>query len=274
MSTPLSLGDPPTDLLDYLGDDDRALELVARIDWSQLPRHVAIIMDGNGRWARHRSLPRIEGHRSAIVAVRESVETSARAGVEALTLYAFSRENWRRPPMEVQALMGLLRRWLAREIDRIDEEDIRFAVIGRLQDLPAAVRGDVEAAMERTRANRGMRLNIALSYGGRTEIVDAARAAVEAVRAGDLALDDLDEERFAGFLQTSGMPDPDLLIRTSGEMRVSNFLLWQIAYAELWVTETLWPDWRRADLLRGILEYQSRERRFGDVGAADREGRS
>lgn len=266
MSLPLRVEGVPPDLLDYLADEPGALELAARVDWDRLPRHVAVIMDGNGRWARRRSLPRIEGHRAAIGAVRETIETCARSGIEALTLYAFSRENWARPRGEIQGLMGLLRRWLAREIDRIDAEGIRFSVLGHTEDLPEAVQADLAAAAERTAANAGMHLSVALSYGGRTEIVDAARALAREVEAGRLAARDIDEGCFAARLQTAGIPDPDLLIRTSGEVRVSNFLLFQIAYAEIWVTDTLWPDWKRQDVLRALVAYQARDRRYGGLG--------
>jgi undecaprenyl diphosphate synthase len=241
--------------------------LLAGIDPQRLPRHVAVIMDGNGRWARSRRLPRVAGHRAGIAAVRETVEVAARLGIRVLTLYAFSRENWKRPPGEVGTLFGLLREYLKKELPQLVKNGIRLSVIGRMDDLDPAVRRDVEQALTSTQDNTGMELCIALSYGGRTEIVDACKSIL---RAG-IDPDELDPERFAEHLYTAGKPEPDLLIRTSGEMRVSNFLLWQIAYAEIWVTETLWPDFRRRQLFEALLEYQRRERRYG--GLAGRSGR-
>src|SRR6476620_6785847 len=235
--------------------------LARQVNFEQLPAHVAIIMDGNGRWAAQRHLPRVEGHRAGIDSVRDIVETSARAGIGVLTLYAFSVENWKRPRAEINTLMMLLKRYLRLELNTLLTNNIRFQVIGRPEELAPDVRRELEAGIERTAANTGMRFNIALNYGGRAEIVDAARRAIAAgVRA-----DDLDERRFGEFLYTAGQPDPDLLIRTSGEMRVSNFLLWQIAYAEIWVTDTLWPDFRKKDLLEAILAYQKRDRRYGGI---------
>lgn len=243
------------------GSADEAL--ANKIDFDRLPRHVAVIMDGNGRWAAARHLPRVEGHRAGIEAVRDTVETSARLGLSVLTLYAFSMENWKRPVTEVSALMSLLRHYLRAELRTLLRNNIRFHVIGQLDRLNADVREELQAAEARTAGNTGMIFNIALSYGGRAEIVEAARAAL---REG-IAPDALDEERFAGLLSTAGQPDPDLLIRTSGEMRVSNFLLWQIAYAEIWVTDTLWPDFRARHLLEAVTEYQKRDRRYGAVSS-------
>jgi len=237
-------------------------EVLARqVTADRLPRHVAIIMDGNGRWAGQRHLPRVEGHRAGIDAVRDAVETSARLDLEVLTLYAFSVENWKRPAAEVRTLMMLLKRYLRSELSTLLRNNIRFTVIGRVEALPPDVLDELRDAERRTAGNTGMRFNIALNYGGRAEIVDAARRALAA----GLEPADLDEERFAGFLYTAGQPDPDLLIRTSGEMRVSNFLLWQIAYAEIWVTDTLWPDFRCRHLLEAVLAYQKRERRYGGI---------
>jgi len=241
------------------GSTDR--ELACQIQPDRLPQHVAIIMDGNGRWAGKRHLPRVEGHRAGIQSVREVLETSARLGLEVLTLYAFSVENWKRPPSEVSTLMLLLKRYLRSELSTLLDNDIRFHVIGRLEGLSPDIRAELDDAARRTADNKGLRFNIALNYGGRTEIVDAARAAM----ASGLSPDALDEDRFAQFLYTAGQPDPDLLIRTSGEMRVSNFLLWQIAYAEIYVTETYWPDFRRRDLLEAIVAYQKRDRRYGGI---------
>jgi undecaprenyl diphosphate synthase len=252
------------DLLAWLPPDSPEAALARQLNLDQRPSHIAIIMDGNGRWAAQRHLPRVEGHRAGITAVREVVEASARLGVDVLTLYAFSVENWKRPRAEVSTLMALLKRYLRLELKTLIENNIRFLVIGRDDELGADVRDELADAVHRTAGNTGMRFNIALNYGGRAEIVEAAR---RAMRAG-IPPDDLDEQRFAAFLYTGGQPDPDLLIRTSGEMRVSNFLLWQIAYAEIWVTETLWPDFRVRHLLEAILAYQKRERRYGGIKPA------
>jgi len=218
-------------------------------------------MDGNGRWAAQRKLPRVEGHRAGIDAVRDVVETSARLGVPVLTLYAFSVENWKRPRAEVSTLMTLLKRYLRAELETLLKNDIRFKVIGRPDELEPDVRDDLALATEKTTGNRGMQFNIALNYGGRAEIVDAVRRVVQS--GADAA--EIDERRFSEFLYTAGQPDPDLLIRTSGEMRVSNFLLWQIAYAEIWFTDTLWPDFRCRHLLEAVVAYQKRDRRYGGI---------
>jgi undecaprenyl diphosphate synthase len=235
--------------------------LARQIDFDRLPAHVAVIMDGNGRWAAQRHLPRVEGHRAGIESVRDVLETSARLGIKVLTLYAFSVENWKRPRAEIHTLMLLLKRYIRLELDKLHRNNIRFQVIGRPDALAADVQKELEAARHHTAGNTGLVFNIALNYGGRTEIVDAARRAIVA----GVAADDLDEQRFGNFLYTAGQPDPDLLIRTSGEMRVSNFLLWQIAYSEIWVTETLWPDFRRRDLLEALVAYQKRDRRYGGI---------
>ena len=250
-----------TDLLAWVpsGSPDEAL--ARRIDADRLPAHVAIIMDGNGRWAARRHLPRVEGHRAGIEAVRDVVETSARLGLRVLTLYAFSVENWKRPATEVGTLMTLLKRYLRLEIDALTKNNIRFNVVGRREGLAPDIQHELGSAEQRTSSNTGTIFNIALNYGGRAEIVDAARRALTA----GLTPDQLDEQQFARFLYTAGQPDPDLLIRTSGELRVSNFLLWQIAYAEIWVTETLWPDFRRRDLFEAILAFQKRDRRYGGI---------
>jgi undecaprenyl diphosphate synthase len=238
--------------------------LARQIDGERLPAHVAIIMDGNGRWAAQRHLPRVEGHRSGITSVREVVETSARLGIPVLTLYAFSIENWKRPRTEVSALMALLRRYLRSELHMLMEHGIRFRVVGRKDALSPEIQKELSDAERATAAHTGMQFNIALNYGGRAEIVEAARRLLAA----SVRPEELDEQRFAGFLYTAGQPDPDLLIRTSGEMRVSNFLLWQIAYAEIWVTDTLWPDFRARHLFEAIVDFQKRERRYGGVGSA------
>jgi len=244
------------------GSPDEAL--ARRVNFEQLPAHIAIIMDGNGRWAAQRHLPRVEGHRAGIESVRAVVETSARLGIKVLTLYAFSIENWKRPRTEINTLMTLLKRYLRLELKSLLQNNIRFLVIGRPDELPADVRDELRVAVERTAPNTGMVFNIALNYGGRAEIVDAARRAIQAgVRPGDL-----DERGFGEFLYTAGQPDPDLVIRTSGEVRISNFLLWQIAYSEIWFTETLWPDFRSRHLLEAILDYQKRDRRYGGIKPA------
>jgi undecaprenyl diphosphate synthase len=235
--------------------------LARQVNFDRLPRHVAVIMDGNGRWAAQRHLPRVEGHRAGIDSVRDIVESSARLGIKVLTLYAFSVENWKRPITEVSTLMSLLKRYLRLELSTLLRNDIRFAVIGREEELAPDVRRELKMAEEQTARNAGMLFNIALNYGGRAEIVEAARRAI----ASGIKGSDLDEQRFSDFLYTAGQPDPDLLIRTSGEMRVSNFLLWQIAYAEIWVTDTLWPDFRKRHLLEAILAYQKRDRRYGGI---------
>ena len=235
--------------------------LARQVNFARLPQHIAVIMDGNGRWAAQRHLPRVEGHRAGIDSVRDIVESSARLGIRVLTLYAFSVENWKRPVMEVSTLMALLKRYLRLELNTLLSNNIRFQVIGREDELGPDVRGELKMAEEKTARNSGMLFNIALNYGGRAEIVEAARRAISS----GIAAADLDEQHFANLLYTAGQPDPDLLIRTSGEMRVSNFLLWQIAYAEIWVTDTLWPDFRKQHLLEAILAYQKRDRRYGGI---------
>jgi undecaprenyl diphosphate synthase len=242
------------------------------IDPQRLPDHIAIIMDGNGRWARSRNMPRVAGHQAGIDPVRETVETCARLGIQALTLYAFSVENWKRPRHEIETLWRLLRYYLHREIPKLMANNIRLFAIGRLDALPAPVQRELRAAVDETASNTGLRVNLAINYGGRAEVVDAVNAIIEQARVEGL-LDQLhiDEPAISSALYTAHVPDPDLLIRTSGEMRVSNFLLWQIAYAELYVTETLWPDWTRTDLLRAVLDYQKRDRRFGGIKAGNRE---
>ncbi len=240
--------------------------LAKAIDPERLPAHIAIIMDGNGRWARRRSLPRAAGHKAGIEPVRITVETCARMGIQALTLYAFSTENWKRPRPEVEMLWRLLRVYLRHELPELQRNGIRFTCMGRLDELSEHIRQELDSTIEATAKNTGMRLNLALNYSGRAELVDAVNAIVEEARSkGRLGALHIDEQTIASRLYTAGIPDPDLLIRTSGEMRVSNFLLWQIAYAELYVTETLWPDFRREDLLDALLDYQKRDRRFGGL---------
>jgi undecaprenyl diphosphate synthase len=251
------------DILAWIPAGHPDVALARQVQFDRLPAHVAIIMDGNGRWAAQRHLPRVEGHRAGIEAVRDTVECAARLGFQVLTLYAFSVENWKRPASEVGTLMGLLKLYLRSELKTLLRNDIRFNVIGRVEELQVDVRDELQQAALRTANARGMLFNVALNYGGRSEIVDAARRAM----ASGLRPDQLDEATFASFLYTSGQPDPDLMIRTSGEMRVSNYLLWQIAYAEIYVTDTLWPDFRRRHLLDAVLAYQKRERRYGGITA-------
>ncbi|MBI4054601.1 MAG: isoprenyl transferase [Elusimicrobia bacterium] len=229
------------------------------LDPQRLPRHIAVIMDGNGRWAQERHLPRLAGHRAGVESVREAVRTCARLGIPVLTLYAFSTENWKRPPEEIQELMRLLGYVLDREVEELHANGVRLKTIGRIAELPEFVQTKLRAAAERLKDNSALLLNLALNYGGRQEILDAVCAARDA------GLETLDEAALSRHLYTAGLPDPDLLIRTSGEMRLSNFLLWQIAYAELYVTPVHWPDFRRKDLLEAIAQYQRRCRRFGGV---------
>ena len=236
-------------LLAWLPSGSPEEALARQVNFEQLPSHVAIIMDGNGRWAARRHLPRVEGHRAGINAVRDVVETSARLGIDVLTLYAFSVENWKRPEAEVSMLMALLK------------NNIRFRVIGRLQELAPDIQDELADAVERTKRNTGLLFNIALNYSGRAEIVDAVRRLID----DGTPASEVDEKRVGDYLYTAGQPDPDLLIRTSGELRISNFLLWQIAYAEIWVTDTFWPDFRAPHLLQAILEYQKRDRRYGGL---------
>ena len=255
-------------LLESLEPGHGDSELAQAIDPSRLPAHIAIIMDGNGRWARRRRLPRVAGHRAGIGPVRSSVETCARLGIKVLTLYAFSVENWKRPRHEVETLWRLLRYYLRQELPDLQKNDIRLQAIGRLDALPAQVRAELESAVEATAGNRGLLVNLAINYGGRAEIVDAVNSILDMARLdGSIGTLHLDEDLIATSLYTSACPDPDLLIRTSGEMRISNFLLWQIAYAELYVTETLWPDFTRTDLLQAVLEYQKRDRRYGGLSS-------
>jgi undecaprenyl diphosphate synthase len=237
--------------------------ILKKLEWERLPRHIAVIMDGNGRWAQKRHLPRVAGHRAGTQSARTTIETCARLKGEALTLYAFSVENWRRPKAEIEFLMQLLREYLRKEMPLIQKNNIRMRFLGRPEELPAGVQKDTREATEATAGNTGMVLSIALNYGGRAEIVDAMNAILaERNGHGGAAVT---EEQLSRYLYTANLPDPDLLIRTSGEMRVSNFLLWQIAYAEIFVTETLWPDFNRARLLEALVDFQGRERRYGGI---------
>jgi undecaprenyl diphosphate synthase len=259
------------DLLDVLKPGTREASLAEAIDPQRLPAHIAIIMDGNGRWAKRRSLPRVAGHRAGVDPVRTTVDTCARLGLQALTLYAFSTENWKRPRAEVDMLWRLLKIYLRREMPAIVRNNIQFSCMGRIAALPLQVREELESAIGQTSGNTGMRLNVAINYSGRAELVDALNSIVDDARMeGRLSQLRIDEEAISRHLYTAGLPDPDLLIRTSGEMRISNFLLWQIAYSEIYITETLWPDFRRTDLLEAILDYQKRDRRFGGLGPSSR----
>ncbi len=239
--------------------------LPENLDLGRLPRHVAIIMDGNGRWAQRRGLSRIEGHKRGKDSVRAVVEASRRVGIPYLSLFAFSTENWERPRREVDALMRLLRRYLRTELHRMMKNGIRLLAVGDLARLPYGLQADLEATMEATRNNKDMTVVLAVSYGGREDIVQAARALARAARAGEINPEEIDSDMFARHLSTAGIPDPDLLIRTSGELRVSNFFLWPLAYSEIYVTETLWPDFREDEFYDALLAYQQRERRFGRV---------
>jgi undecaprenyl diphosphate synthase len=230
-----------------------------------LPRHVAIIMDGNGRWAQQRGLPRIEGHRRGVDSVRRITEHCARRGIEQLTLYCLSSENWRRPEAELQFLMHLLEQYMIEERGLLMRERIRMAMIGRREGLPASTLAEIDRTVAMCAGNDGMRLCLAINYGSRQELVDACRGVVAAVQRGELDLAKLDETQFEQHLYTAGMVDPDLLIRTAGERRISNFLLWQISYAELWVTDRHWPEFRRPDLLEALRDYAQRDRRFGGL---------
>lgn len=239
------------------------MNLKEKVDLNNLPRHIAVIMDGNGRWAKKRGGLRIFGHQSAITAVRETVEAAAELGVEYLTLYAFSTENWNRPAMEVSALMQLLVSTIRKETATLNKNNIRLQTIGNTESLPASCQKELEEAMELTKQNSRMTLVLALSYSGRWDITQAVQRLAIEVGQGSIRPEDINESSFAGYLSTAGMPDPELLIRTSGEQRISNFLLWQMAYTELYITELLWPDFRKEHLYEAIISYQRRERRFG-----------
>jgi len=256
-------------LLEILEPGTREWQLARSLDPARMPAHVAVIMDGNGRWAKRRSLPRVAGHKAGVEPVRVAVETCARLGLESLTLYAFSKENWKRPKAEVETLWRLLTYYLRREVPRLMANNIRMRAIGRTQALPEKVQRELAEASQLTGSNTGMILNLAINYGGRTEIVDAVnRLIAEARDAGTLDRLVVDEHAIERMLDTAGQSEPDLLIRTSGEMRISNFLLWQIAYAELYVTEICWPDFDRTCLLEAIAAYQKRDRRFGGLRTA------
>jgi undecaprenyl diphosphate synthase len=241
----------------------RGAELLASVDLDSIPRHVAVIMDGNGRWAAKRGLPRLAGHQAGAKSVREIIAAAIEIGVDFLTIYSFSSENWNRSADEVGGLMKLFIEVLEREMVNLERMNVKVRVIGHMGDVPSATRDAFARCETRTMDNTGMTLVVALNYGGRVEITDAVRSIAQDVASGSMDIADVSEATVSSRLYTAGIPDPDLVIRTSGEMRVSNFLLWQIAYSELWVTSTLWPDFTRNDLLRAILDYQKRTRRFG-----------
>lgn len=242
-----------------------ASEIEAIKSRGNLPRHIAVIMDGNGRWAKKRGLPRLEGHREGIESVRAAVELCGELSVEVLTLYTFSTENWSRPKSEVSGLMRLLLQTVRKEVNELDKNNVQLKVFGRLEDLPSVTRKGVFQSVERLKDNSGLIVNLALSYSSRWEIINAVRGIAQDVKEGKFLPKDIDELLFESYLDTADVPDPDLLIRTSGEMRISNFLLWQLAYTELYVTDTLWPDFRKPALIKAIQSYQHRERRFGKV---------
>ena len=257
----------PLDEIAQPGTPER--EILERIDPDRMPRHVAIIMDGNGRWAMARKLPRVEGHRAGIRSVRETVETAARLGLEVVTLYAFSTENWKRPRHEVLTLMGLLKEYINRELETLRKNNLRFRPIGRIDELDKSVQRELRRAVDGTADCTGPLVQIALNYSGRQELTDLVRSAVAAATAGDLSPGSIDEEWMDAHLTTRGVSDPDLLIRTSGEQRISNFLLWQVAYSEIYFCPVLWPDFSKVDLLKAMLDYQQRERRFGGLAPED-----
>lgn len=247
------------------GSDEE--KLVCKLDFSRLPRHIAIIMDGNGRWAKKRNLPRIEGHRAGAESVREAVETSARLGIKLLTLYAFSKENWKRPKKEVATLWRLLENYLKKEDKVLVKNKLRLKVIGQREEIPPSVEKELERVEKLTENYDELTVVLALNYGGRSEIVNGVK---KILREKSIDVNSLDEETFSRYLYTAHLPDPDLVIRTSGELRISNFLLWQVAYSELWITEVLWPDFRKKHMLQAIIDYQKRERRFGDIQSQER----
>jgi undecaprenyl diphosphate synthase len=253
--------DPPARTARALGEAELRAGIAAR----PLPQHVAIIMDGNGRWATRRGLPRVAGHREGVKTARSIVRAAGEIGLRYLTLYAFSTENWSRPEDEVSTLMRLLEEAIVRELPELQERNVRLRVLGRAAGIPSAVRRGIDHVVQATRDNTGLNLQMAFNYGGRDELVDACRTVAAQVAAGMLKPDDITEAHVSAALYTAGLPDPDLLIRTSGEMRISNFLLWQIAYTELWVTPTLWPDFTPGELFRAVAEFQRRDRRFGGV---------
>jgi undecaprenyl diphosphate synthase len=245
--------------------DSAEAELLSQIDWNLLPRHIAVIMDGNGRWARQRGKPRLFGHRAGAESVRAILDTCTRFGIKAVTLFAFSTENWKRPEDEVAGLMQMLKHYMRKELKTVQKNNIRFQAIGDLKRLDGDIQAELAAAMEKTSGNTGTQVSVALNYGGRAEIVEAARKAFRQLTSEGRSIDSLSENDIERNLYTHGLPEVDLMIRTSGEMRISNFLLWQIAYSEIFVTPTLFPDFRRREVFEAIIEFQRRERRFGGV---------
>lgn len=228
-----------------------------------IPQHVAIIMDGNGRWAAHRGLPKMAGHRAGARAAQETISAARDLGIKVLTLYTFSTENWKRPKKEIDSLFNLLEEYLNKVENKFNENNIKFSVIGNIKALPESINIKIKEIVDSTKNNTGLVLNLALNYGARLEIIDAVRKIAKDIKKGDIAIEDISEDKFHEYLYTNNLPDPDLLIRTSGELRVSNFLLWQIAYAELYVTKKLWPDFKKSDFEKAVSEYQKRKRRFG-----------
>ena len=249
-------------LKDFVKPGSEEEKLLRQIDFSRLPTHVAVIMDGNGRWAKKRKLPRVEGHRAGAQSVQEIVETCARLGIKYLTLYAFSKENWKRPKKEVATLWRLLEDYLKKEDKVLVKNEFRLMIIGQREEIPSSVLKELERVEELTKHFSRMTIILALNYGGRTEIVDGVK---KILREKNVDIDSLDEKKFSQYLYTANIPDPDLLIRTSGELRISNFLLYQIAYSEIWITPDFWPDFRRKHMLQALVDYQKRERRFGDI---------
>jgi undecaprenyl diphosphate synthase len=249
-------------LEEFIDPGTEEASLVDQLDFDRLPRHIAIIMDGNGRWAKKRNLPRVEGHKAGSKSVREVVETCARIGIKYLTLYAFSKENWKRPRREISTLWRLLEDYLRKDSKVLEKNQLRLKVIGQKEALPASVRAELARVENLTKNYKRMTIILALNYGGRAEIVEAVK---KIFHDNGSEINTLDEEKFSHYLFTAEIPDPDLLIRTSGEMRISNFLLWQIAYSEIWITPEFWPDFRKKHLLQAIIDYQRRERRFGDI---------
>jgi undecaprenyl diphosphate synthase len=240
-------------------------DLLSQVDPNKLPQHIAIIMDGNGRWAKQRHLPRIEGHRTGMKSVRDIVEASCELGIKAITLFTFSTENWQRPSTEIRFLMRLMEKFLYDEIERMNRNGVRLIITGRLESIPDFVLKAIDVAHDKTKSNSRLILNLAFNYSGRAEIIDGIKKLVADVQKKKLEVQDIDEPRFGQYLYVPELPEPDLCIRTSGELRISNFLLWQIAYTELWFTDVLWPDFRRKHLYQAILDFQHRDRRFGKV---------
>lgn len=239
--------------------------LLNKINMKKIPKHIAIIMDGNGRWAKKRNLPRTLGHAAGVEALRDIVKASSQIGVKVLTLYAFSTENWKRPKNEVNALMNLLVEYLQKEVDELHQENVKIITIGDITKLQLKCRNELNKACQKTKNNSGLILNLALNYGGRSEIVEMVKAISEGVKKGDIELDEIDENMVSNNLYTKGLPDPDLIIRPSGELRISNFLLWQCAYSEFWFSSIYWPDFKKNDLYKAIIDYQGRDRRFGGI---------